>query len=687
MTHRPSFFSFFATKKPRRSTPRRRSSIRLESLEKREVMAANLTAMLTGGVLSIEGTMGNDTIVVRNDGANVSVDGIMIQYQAPGAYGAGTAYSRSLINAVKIDALSGNDTIKMVETGAGLTNPIAMTVNGGWGNDTIVGGSAKDNLNGGTANEYNAAQLDNSLGLYVVPEGEYLNWGGKQEKWLRGAGGEWYFITPDGNLSRQTVAGSATGTVIANFGATYYKDITALTEAGSGTSAVELDKALDFNTPFYQNMLGMNEKWFFGGGVMMNITPDGTVRYSPPSPVPLPGVPFVNGAVVTKLDPSYWLDTNKLFNASSLLTDADQVDGGLGDDGITGGADGDTLIGGAGTDWIYGSSGNDSLWGGAKDNAPLARGVDLLDYIYGGDGADRMWGGEGGDYMHGQAGSDTMAGGNGNDWMYGGDGADRMYGETGNDHLYGEAGYDTLRGDAGDDWLDAGNAGEDVDGGTNTNGWPERDVNPYVTAISPTFSDITQGSSPTCWILAAMGGVSRTEDLSQRIRYLGNNLFEVSLYNRNDNNDITKGFHAEKQTVYFDGTTTINDPAFKENDIWTIILYRGILQAIKKFDPSQSLAAPHSGGGLDPLSILTGKWGYEVPSENVGSVNSLQGMLDVGKGVVVHTRGMTRTLVANHAYTLLGITGNSVILYNPWGAQVTIPWSTFLNDVGAVHYT
>ena len=223
-------------------------------------------------------------------------------------------------------------------------------------------------------------------------------------------------------------------------------------------------------------------------------------------------------------------------------------------------------------------------------------------------------------------------------------------------------------------------------GGTNTNGWPERDVNPYVTAISATFSDIVQGSSQTCWILAAMGGVSRNEDLSQRIRYIGNNLFEVSLYNRNDIYDVSKGFHEEKQTVYFDGTTTMTDPAFKENDIWTIIMYRGILQAIMKFDPSQSLATPHSGGGLDPLSILTGKWGYQVPSENVGSVNSLQGMLDVGKGVVVHTKGMTSSLVANHAYTLIGITGNSVNLYNPWGAQVTVPWATFVNDVVSVHY-
>jgi uncharacterized protein len=46
--------------------------------------------------------------------------------------------------------------------------------------------------------------IGDDLGLYTphdVPS-LHLNWGGKQEKWLRGSGGLWYYITPSGELYR-----------------------------------------------------------------------------------------------------------------------------------------------------------------------------------------------------------------------------------------------------------------------------------------------------------------------------------------------------------------------------------------------------------------------------------------------------------------------------------------------------
>ncbi len=41
--------------------------------------------------------------------------------------------------------------------------------------------------------------LGDRLGLFSSEE-DFLNWGGRQEKWLRGAQDEWYFITPTGEL-------------------------------------------------------------------------------------------------------------------------------------------------------------------------------------------------------------------------------------------------------------------------------------------------------------------------------------------------------------------------------------------------------------------------------------------------------------------------------------------------------
>jgi uncharacterized protein len=43
--------------------------------------------------------------------------------------------------------------------------------------------------------------IGDQLGLYTTGN-DYHNWGGQNEKWLRGAGNHWYYITPDGTLYR-----------------------------------------------------------------------------------------------------------------------------------------------------------------------------------------------------------------------------------------------------------------------------------------------------------------------------------------------------------------------------------------------------------------------------------------------------------------------------------------------------
>jgi hypothetical protein len=45
-------------------------------------------------------------------------------------------------------------------------------------------------------------QLDQTLGLSSSGGNEYLNWGGRNEKWLISNSGTWYYITPDGKLYR-----------------------------------------------------------------------------------------------------------------------------------------------------------------------------------------------------------------------------------------------------------------------------------------------------------------------------------------------------------------------------------------------------------------------------------------------------------------------------------------------------
>ncbi|MEX0642676.1 MAG: S8 family serine peptidase, partial [Pirellulales bacterium] len=73
-----------------------------------------------------------------------------------------------------------------------------------------------------------AQQLDQQLGLRFT--GNYsLNWGGMSEKWMRGTGGNWYFIVPSGHLYRWNCqANLNTSTLIASLDEGYYANTSLL---------------------------------------------------------------------------------------------------------------------------------------------------------------------------------------------------------------------------------------------------------------------------------------------------------------------------------------------------------------------------------------------------------------------------------------------------------------------------
>src|SRR5687768_15601272 len=91
----------------------------LEGLESRQLMAANLTATLNTGdkILRIEGTTGNDSIVVRNQGGQVSVNGITIQVNNNGDLSNNSSVDRTLVSRVEVKALNGHDIVTMNEVG------------------------------------------------------------------------------------------------------------------------------------------------------------------------------------------------------------------------------------------------------------------------------------------------------------------------------------------------------------------------------------------------------------------------------------------------------------------------------------------------------------------------------------------------------------------------------------------
>ncbi len=150
--------------------------------------------------------------------------------------------------------------------------------------------------------------------------------------------------------------------------------------------------------------------------------------------------------------------------ASTVPVGDDYVDGGEGDDRLYGDGGADVLLGGAGDDFLRG---NNNLVDGATGFSTTSA-DDGSDYLDGGDGNDNLAGDGDDDTLLGGAGNDFLFGDadqtevefHGDDYLDGGDGDDYLRGYEGNDTLIGGYGYDQLVGEAGDDYLDGGSGGE-----------------------------------------------------------------------------------------------------------------------------------------------------------------------------------------------------------------------------------
>ncbi len=126
-------------KRTRRRRKRSRSplfpSTACESLENRTMLTASLGA---DGLLNIEGTADADEISVRVEGENIVVN----------ENGEETSFAAADVDQIFADLGEGDDRF-IIRRGV----DVPATVDGGAGNDVIVGGSAGDILNGGEGDD------------------------------------------------------------------------------------------------------------------------------------------------------------------------------------------------------------------------------------------------------------------------------------------------------------------------------------------------------------------------------------------------------------------------------------------------------------------------------------------------------------------------------------------------------
>ncbi len=158
-------------------------------------------------------------------------------------------------------------------------------------------------------------------------------------------------------------------------------------------------------------------------------------------------------------------DTVDGGNEDDILYGSDGADvlfGRAGDDFIAAGNNDDTVQGGGGNDFIDGEAGNDRLL--ANSGADIVRGSSGNDTLDGSDGNDSLSGGDGNDVLYGGVGDDVLTGENDRDKLSGGDGNDTLQGGGSSDTLDGDAGDDRINGNSGDDYARGGSGNDTLDG-------------------------------------------------------------------------------------------------------------------------------------------------------------------------------------------------------------------------------
>ncbi len=432
---------------------------------------AAYAVQVKSGTLKITGDAASDKLGLEADTTSVFID--------VGDDGTPDfTVARSTFTAVVVNAGGGDDQIRLGNSGNGLSDK-AVTLNGGGGNDTILGGPGNETLIGGAGNDV----VDGNIGLDTA---------------LLGGGNDTYQWDPGDNSD--TVEGQ-TGTDTIRFNGANInerielsangsrlrltRDIAAITMDAAGMEEVTLNVVggTDLVTVDDLAATGVTEVDANLGFPAGSSTPDGaadTVVVNATSGanqlslsngggglavLGLAAVTRVTGDESTDAVAVHGLDGDDTMTATVGVHAAAHVDfdGGPGSD--TSHYDGtiaadqlSVLPNGA---FVATSSpGSVLLNSGAVENLDVAtqngddavsagNGIATLTQLTldGGNGNDTLLGGDGNDRILGGKGADLIDGNRGNDLALMGDGSDTYQWDPGdaNDIVEGQAGIDTIR--------------------------------------------------------------------------------------------------------------------------------------------------------------------------------------------------------------------------------------------------
>jgi Ca2+-binding RTX toxin-like protein len=462
-----------------------------------------------------EGGTESDTVEVNGgNGAEVfttTANGTRVRFDrldpAPFALDIGT--SENLV----VNANGGNDSFSATGNLAAL---IQITVDGGAGEDTLLGSNGADVLIGGDNNDFIDGQQGNDVALMGAGDDTF--------QWDPGDGSD-TLEGQDGN-DRLLFNGSNTGEIfeVSANGARvrFTRNVGNIAMDLNDVETLEVNALGGIDIFTINDLAGTNLTSVIAdlaatGGVgdaqadvvsMNGTAADDLITATLPA-----GDLLVTGLAASVLvDGFETIDTVRIQGlAGEDVIDAAAVgaggpllvlDGGVGHDILLGGAGGDHLIGGDDDDVLLGNGGADVLEGNAGDNiliqdggnvgtgivtifgdaldntitisrdaagVILHNGVPLAGATIANTSLIRIFGRDGNDTLtisevNGALPATVLVGGAGNDTLSGGSGADMLFGGSNDDALIGRGGADLLFGGSGNDTLTGGDADDQAFG-------------------------------------------------------------------------------------------------------------------------------------------------------------------------------------------------------------------------------
>jgi Ca2+-binding RTX toxin-like protein len=332
-----------------------------------------------------EGGENTDTVEVNGGGGaeqfTTTANGTRVRFDrlnpAPFAIDIGT--SENLV----LNANGGNDSFSAT---GNLTALIKITVDGGAGDDTLLGSNGVDVLLGGAGEDFVDGQQANDV-AFLGGQDDTFQWDpGDGSDVVEGQDGRDELVF-NGSAANENMTASANGGRVL-----FLRNIANITMDLDGVEAIRANTLGGADRLTVNDLSGTDVRDVAGalaapgGGddaQADNVVVNGTngedvVIVSGTGPnaqvAGLPARVAVTGAIagsdrvtVNALAGDDVVDASALAANSALLT----LDGGAGDDVLIGGDGADTLLGGAGDDVLIGGPGNDVADGGTGDNVVI----------------------------------------------------------------------------------------------------------------------------------------------------------------------------------------------------------------------------------------------------------------------------------------------------------------------------